>query len=324
MKRYSESKIAVIASSLFTEGGDWRSIYFYTKHLGSVGESVVLIQAGKKRSFRQFLASSFFSPRIIVNGLGTCLRWPVLVLCLLRKDVRIYPHETRYMIDQIRDESPRKYRLLARIMRRNPILCVSRLAERQYRERFQAQRTHVVYECPGSVETPPLDADKVHIVMVGSINERKGADLFGRVADLAAVDRPDWRFHWVGALATMQPIYQSPNVVWHGWLWNSLDLVRQCDLFFLSSIDDPCPLAALEALQLGKRCIAYRETGTAELIESLPGCAVFGDHQPEAALKALELALGFSEPESSNIIRAMIGQRTGIEKFSEMIEEAMK
>jgi glycosyltransferase involved in cell wall biosynthesis len=152
----------------------------------------------------------------------------------------------------------------------------------------------VVYECPGDVEPLQLDQSKTHIVMVGSINERKGVELFSQVADLASVAHPDWQFHWIGSKATTSPLYQSPKVLWHGWQWNPRDIVRQCDVFFLSSIDDPCPLAALEALQLGKRCVAYRNTGTAELIEGLDGCAVFEDHQVSCAYVCIQAALDHS------------------------------
>lgn len=126
--------------------------------------------------------------------------------------------------------------------------------------------------------------------MVGSINERKGVELFSKVADLAAKSHPSWQFHWIGSKATINELYESPMVTWHGWQWNPRDIVRQCDLFFLSSIDDPCPLAALEALHMGKGCVAYQATGTAELIKEVRGCAVFEEYNEDKALTALEVA----------------------------------
>jgi len=291
MQRYRNSRVTILASSLFSEGGDWRSIYFFAKHLESQGEAVAMVHIGGKRGFRQMLAAAVSAPRLLVNGLGTLARWPVLLICLWRKDVRIYLHETGYALDQFQSHSPLRYRLLVKILRRNPVLCVSKQAEAHYRERFGSTRTHVVYECPGDIEPSLLDPDKTHIVMVGSINERKGVELFSRVADLSAETHPGWQFHWIGSKATMDNLYQSPKVTWHGWQWNPQDIVRQCDVFFLSSIDDPCPLAALEALHMGKRCVAYTNTGTAELILGVPGCAVFDDYAVEAASLALNAAM---------------------------------
>lgn len=291
MKRYSQSRVTILASSLFSEGGDWRSIYFFAKHLEAQGDAVAMVHVGGKRGFRQMCGAAVYAPRLLVNGLGTLVRWPVLLICLLRKDIRIYLHETGYVLDQFQGQAPLRYRILARILGRNPILCVTKQAEAHYRERFGSTCTHVVYECPGDVEPPALDPDKTHIVMVGSINERKGVELFSRVADLAAEAHPDWQFHWIGGKATMKDLYQSPKVTWHGWQWNPRDIVRQCDLFFLSSIDDPCPLAALEALHMGKRCVAYKNTGTAELIEGVPGCAVYTEFDPDAARVVLSSAI---------------------------------
>jgi glycosyltransferase involved in cell wall biosynthesis len=298
MHRYYNSRITILASSLFTEGGDWRSIYFFAKQLEARGEAVAMVHAGGKRGFRQTCSAGVFAPRLLVNGLGTLTRWPVLLICLLRKEVRIYLHETGYVLDQFQRQSILRYSVVAKVLRRNPVLCVSKQAEIHYRERFGSTRTHVVYECPGDVEPPLLDLEKTHIVMVGSINERKGVELFSQVADLAAEAHPDWQFHWIGGQASMNTLYQSPKITWHGWQWNPRDIMRQCDLFFLSSIDDPCPLAALEALHMGKPCVAYRATGTAELIEDMEGCAVFNEYSVADALEALEIS--FNNLDSTN------------------------
>lgn len=58
-------------------------------------------------------------------------------------------------------------------------------AEASYRERFGSLNTKVVYECPGDVDAPELDPLLKHIVMVGSIVDLKGVELFSQVADLA-------------------------------------------------------------------------------------------------------------------------------------------
>ena len=288
MKRYAKSEVAILISSLFSEGGDWRSIYFFAKRLEAQGRSIALVSVNAKRGFRQMWAAAVFAPRLLVNGLGTLTKWPMLLICLWRKDARIYLHETGYMLDEFKACSPYRYRILSRILSRNPLLCVSKQAEEMYRQRFGSARTHVVYECPGDVRPPDLDPSKKNIVMVGSINERKGAELFSRVADLAAEKHPEWVFHWIGSKASMNKLYQSENVTWHGWQWNPREFVYQCDLFFLSSIDDPCPLAALEAIHMGKRCVAFSGTGTAELISNLENCEIFSHFSEQAALAAID------------------------------------
>lgn len=324
MNRYRDARIVVLASTIHSEGGDWRSVYVLARHLEMQGESAPLINLGSKRSLRQFLAAVVFSPRLVVNGLGTALRWPVLLACLVRPNIALYLHETNYMLEQARDTKRVRFRFLQWVLRRNLLLCVSEQAETLYREHFGASRTHVVYECiGGDVEGGLFDPKKTHIVMVGSINERKGADLFSRVADLAAERHPDWQFHWVGGMATMDSIYQSDRVTWHGWQWVPKDVVSRCDLFFLSSLDDPCPLAALEAGSMGKRLVAYRETGTAEIIDGLRGCRVFETYEPDAVTAAIEEALGDGKGVGSGIQEA-VKSISGVEAFVDRLDQAMQ
>jgi len=247
----------------------------------------------------------------LVNGLSTLSRWPVLLIALFRKDALIYLHETGYILDQFQKHRPFRYLLAAKILKRNPVLCVSKQAQAHYCTRFSSTRTHVVYECPGNIDPPVLDPQKIHIVMVGSINERKGAELFSRVADLAADSYPNFRFHWVGTMATLSKLYQSSNVTWHGWQWNPSAIVRQCNIFFLSSIDDPCPLAALEALHMGKGCIAFQETGTAELIRGVRCCSVFVEYSATSALSSLvEVASSITSVNKSDLFSSLLMQTT--------------
>jgi len=321
MKRYAKSEVAILISSLFSEGGDWRSIYFFAKRLEAQGRSIALVSVNAKRGFRQMWAAAVFAPRLLVNGLGTLTQWPMLLICLWRKDARIYLHETGYMLDEFKASSPYRYRIVSRILSRNPLLCVSKQAEEMYRQRFGNVRTHVVYEYTGEGPHEGLiDQSKRNIVMVGSINERKGAELFSKVADLAADLNTDWQFHWVGSLATMNAIYLSENVNWHGWQWQPGKIVEQCDVFFLSSVDDPCPLAALEAMQQGLQIVAYGKTGTAEIIKEVVGCGVFKDYSADKAMDCLAKTLRtVSEPEA---VKEKARTIVGVEAFYKRIEEA--
>jgi glycosyltransferase involved in cell wall biosynthesis len=289
--RYSQYELAILGTTFFTEGGDWRSIYLYARKEEARGRKIVIINPRSKRGLRQTLAVWAFARRVVVNALASFDSWLVLSMCLARNDVHIYLHETEYALDSYKQLHPLRYQLLAFILSRNPVFCVSKKAEFLYRDRFGSKITHVVYECPEDCLAEKLDTNFVHIVNVGSLNERKGVDFFSRVADLAEEKHPKWRFHWVGGVATMSQLYRSPNVTWHGFMWHPNELVKQCMVFFLSSIDDPCPLSAIEALQAGIGCVVYKKTGTEELLYSRSDCGVYHEYTPQSALRALENVL---------------------------------
>jgi len=61
MQRCRNNRLTILASSLFSEGGDWRSIYFFAKYLESRGEPVAMVHVGGKRGFRQACSNDLLS-----------------------------------------------------------------------------------------------------------------------------------------------------------------------------------------------------------------------------------------------------------------------
>jgi glycosyltransferase involved in cell wall biosynthesis len=318
--RYRSLDLVIVGYSLYSEGGDWRSIHLYFRDAQQKGRRVHLVDGRRGDGLRQLLAAGAFAPRIIVNALASLEHWPCALLCLLRRDTFIYLHETEHALDQFQRQHPLHYRLLARVLRNNPLLCVSRQAEALYQQRFGSTRTHVVYENVRAPEAAIFAPGRRQVVMVGSMDARKGVDLFSRVADLAAGKFPEWQFHWIGGGAH-GPLYLSEHVRWHGWQPAASAFLAQADAFFLSSVDDPCPLAALEALALGKRCVAYGHTGIAELVQGIAGCEVYQAYSPEAALAALNRA--FQCEVDLEAIRARVLSNTSGQAFAARFEDVL-
>ena len=208
----------------------------------------------------------------------------------------IYLHETDFIFDKLERERPERYLAFAEAAREFNFLCVSERQRNMLARRFGARNATVVYNTsPVELDTPPVATEHLdpgaplRIVMVGTVQPRKGVDLFSRVADKAAELGLPWTFHWAGWTAS-DAVYRSPHVEFVG----NLDaegvaaFIAAADIFFLSSEDDPFPLSCLEALQQMKRLIAYRKTGMSEVIDGMSGCAVYEHHTPEAAFKALQ------------------------------------
>jgi hypothetical protein len=119
----------VVGASFLTDGGDWRSIYLHIANAQASGRAALVVNPCGKRGIRQTLATWAFTGRVIVNGLSAFDSWLVLVMCLMRPDIRVYLHETEYALDAYRQSRSVRYRLLKRIFGRDPILCVSGKAE---------------------------------------------------------------------------------------------------------------------------------------------------------------------------------------------------
>jgi glycosyltransferase involved in cell wall biosynthesis len=299
---YRSRKLVIVGYDFQSEGGAWRSINRYFRYAEAQGESVMLIDRRKQATFRQLLAAVCFSPRILFNGIGPFYRWEGILAGLLRKDIFIYLHDTAHGVGGYARQHPWKFRCFRVILKRNTVLCVSEQMQEYYRNEFGVQRSHVVREAVALPTPPEFEPGLRHIMMVGSMDERKGVPLFSEVAALAAKKKLPWKFHWVGALASRSLGELSRHVQWWGWQDAPLELTRRADVFFLSSVDDPLPLACLEAMMLGKRCVVYRQTGIAEMIQGVQGCAIFENYSSAAAFSALEKVLEVA-PDSSRLTR---------------------
>jgi glycosyltransferase involved in cell wall biosynthesis len=301
-KFYGSRELVLIGYDLHSEGGAWRSIYRYFRHEEVEGRPVMLIDRRKQATMRQMAAAVCLSPRILLNGLDPFYRWEGILACLFRKDIYIYLHDTAHMLDRYARQHPWKFRLFRMIVRRNPVLCVSEQMRDYYRLEFGSRQIHVVHEAVAIPVAPDFEPGFCHIVMVGSVEERKGVKLLSDVAELAAVRALPWKFHWVGALASQSVGTLSEHVRWWGWQDAPHEFVRKADLFFLSSVDDPLPLACLEAMALGRRCVVYRNTGIAELLAGVRGCSVYEDYSTKVAFRAINDALA-EKPDSTRLGR---------------------
>lgn len=304
-----------------SEGGAWRSIYRYFRHVEAQGETVMLIDRRRQGTFRQLLAAVCFSPCILFNGIGPFYRWEGILACLWRKDILIYLHDTAHGVDSYARQHPGKFRFFRRILKRNPVLCVSEQMREYYRKEFGVNRSHVVHEAVALPTPPDFEAGLRHIVMVGSMDERKGVPLFSEVAALAAAKNLPWKFHWVGALASRSLGELSPKVCWWGWQDAPWEFLRQSDVFFLSSMDDPLPLACLEAMMMGKRCVVYRQTGIAELIDGIRGCAVFENHSAADAFRGLEKVMA-ETPDSARLAQ-IAEENVSVPVFAAKIQQVI-
>ncbi|MEU3730465.1 glycosyltransferase family 4 protein [Streptomyces sp. NPDC033538] len=213
--------------------------------------------------------------------------------------VFLYAHETEHVMAYEAEHQTLRHKEMLRLLPRLSVLCVSSAQADMFRA-LGVTDPVVVYN------TVPQDTHRVRarvapdarprIVMVGSMQDRKGLDIFSRVAELASAEGLPWRFAWIGhrtpRIASSTLV--SDRVTWMGSL--SRARVREelaaSDVFFLSSVDDPMPLSVVEAVQQRLRVVTYRRVGSHEVLDGVPGYRSFADYTPRAALEALRAVLG--------------------------------
>jgi glycosyltransferase involved in cell wall biosynthesis len=214
------------------------------------------------------------------------------------KSVTLYAHETEYVMNFEGGEHALRHQELLSLLPKLKVLCVSTAQADMFRQLGVSDPVVVYNTVPRDTHRPRArrtPGERPRIVMVGSMQDRKGLDLFSRVAELAYVQGLPWRFAWIGHKTWRigSSTLLSDRVEWMGAL--SRDRVREelaaSDVFFLSSVDDPMPLSVVEAVQQRLRTITYHRVGSREVLEGVPGYRSFAEYTPEAALDALRRVL---------------------------------
>ena len=300
----------------------------FTKEMSSLGYNCHNLHLKRRiKTAREAGLMAMRSDRIIFNSAKVFRHKNALWLinAILRRGFTPYffLHETNWDFDLLAQRRPRVYRRLKFYLKRGHVLCVSGQQEKQVKRRFGVGVSTVVYEnyrlFSGrplmTMSTAPINLDaSLNILMVGSLNARNGVELFSKLADLAKTRGRKWRFRWVGR-GDIKSLYQSANVDWLG-AEGGEDLRHRyldADIVFISSVDDAMPLAALDAIQMYRRVVAYGGVGAADIIGDVAGCAVYQTHAPEHALKALEAAA--SEPIDLEQYRRLTNDFADMEAF---------
>ena len=291
--KFKHSRVVIIDQFNESGGADY-PIRNYLRYLERAGEGVHLIKFMERYGTISLLLSFIFSNKILVNGLRPLKYWRLILFLFFKKKIIVYLHETDWIFRNYKSRNKLKYFVLSLILKNRVVICTSRLHKEFIEKTFETETVHVVYNNIGERFTIPRLDGVVNILMVGSVQERKGVNLFSELADYALEKGETWKFFWLGGGSLDVPsLYFSNNVEWLGKADSTVvhDCIGKSDLFFLSSVDDPFPLSCLEALYQFKRCVVYVNTGTAEIISGISGCAVYSDYAFQDGYLAIKKAL---------------------------------
>ncbi|WP_052852504.1 glycosyltransferase family 4 protein [Streptomyces avicenniae] len=241
---------------------------------------------------------------VLINSLAPFWRSPIangLVEGLLDagRTVMLYAHETEYVFNYEAERSAERHVEMLKLLPRMTVLCVSKAQADMFRQLGVTDPIVIYNTVPRDIHRTQASrtvSERPRMVMVGTVQDRKGVDLFSRVAELAHARGLPWRFSWVGwkTPRIARRTLLSDRVEWMGAL--SRDRVREelaaSDVFFLSSVDDPMPLSVVEAVQHRLRIATFHRVGSREVLEGVSGYRAYTEYTPEAALDALAAVLG--------------------------------
>ncbi len=320
----SQESVTIIVDRFNASGGaDYPIRYFYN-HQRNRGRKVLFLEFLLKYGNIKLLLTGLLGSRIIINSIRQLLYFRILFFAFIRKDVCIYLHETDWVFNRIKKENKLKFAILIYILKQTKVLCVSKSQKEWLYSTYGIAKTHVVYNTIGDRE-PPGAKDENMVLMVGSIQARKGVSLFSRVADLSKERKLPFSFVWVGGGNFNDAnLYFSKNVEWVGYKENVYvdRILKKCKIFFLSSQDDPFPLSVFEALDNGVKCVSYKNTGSADVLSMIKGCCVFDEYGERDALNAI---LSANEGAMDiDTAKKYVRVTAGIEAFSGRITDALK
>lgn len=258
-------------------------------------------QPGFWKSLKRFFRNKTGPTVFLFNAFGAMVSWrslAVMALNALRlKAAQVaYWHDASIIIRRLAglEEGPVLKRLGPRIRARLALTLLANsrtyhwAASRIVKQAIMLysgvvpERITVVYEAVDLNRYTPRDraapssGRSLRVCGVGEPTYRKGVDLFVRTATRLQQRAPGaYEFVWYGASEedirkwdlrwADVDCLQAP-MTWHGWSDNLGDLLRECDALFLSSREDPFPIAALEALACDIPVFSLDTSGTCEIL----------------------------------------------------------
>ncbi len=286
--------ICIIGDDFGTTSGVAYPILNYFKYMQVCSDSKIeFILVKRTMSANYIIEKAMNFSYIIINSLAFFFRYPkasTVIKNLGNKFIYVYAHETDFTIQYEKRNNSRNFNEFIKIAPDLFFLCVSRAQQKLFQS-YGWRKTSVIYNCIDYIEDGKYDnlmhIKKKTVLMAGTIQDRKGIALFCKVADI--LTKEGYTFVWVGALTNKCTHKLSENVQFLGFKHRDqvLDLIKACEIFFLSSVDDPFPLSLLEAAAFNKKIVSYASVGSYEVFYNISGYQPFFRYNTVDACSAI-------------------------------------
>lgn len=171
------------------------------------------------------------------------------------------------------------------------------------------------------------DGGRPLVAMCGLAQPRKGSDTFFELA----TKLPQYDFAWIGpwgppetdqndAVFERYAAADLANFYTTGLTDNPYAHLGHADAFVLTSRKDPNPLVVAEALVLGRKVVAFAETGASvEMLEN-HGYALTGPPDVERLVSFLPKVVGSAPPWQAHVAESVSARVDGPVKFGKLNE----
>jgi len=315
-------KAIFIVDELSTWGGGSTPLLNFFRFQGYDQSSYKLFILRSRFGFFKVLISFLFQKNIIIVGFDPLKYLTILMLASLKKNLILYPQTVQYQLSQFFHSFARNL-FFTFLMERKKIACVSDFQKKYFIKNFKSKNIEnigaIIFTEPDLIGRNN-NPEKTKVLMIGYFSKLKGVNFYSEVADLAKEEGLNYEFYWLGDGPTDQ-LYLSKNVVWLGYSANPKFSLSKMDIMFLSSSEDSIPLVFYEALELGKRCVVYKNTGVANIAKSIEGCEVYDKYLPFEALRALDRSknINLNLKQASSALQVYANQESFNTKLNNLI-----
>ncbi|EDX87191.1 glycosyl transferase, group 1 family protein [Synechococcus sp. PCC 7335] len=289
MPKPSLKSIYVVSHHWAAGGKPLDSLWFSQAACLQHGLQLKFVWNGKANSLRKLLPARW----VVFDSIGALAFWYGPKLHALAKfsgkKIAVYWHETEWEIEAGIAKCSRRYPSVRYALKdphvRHFHVCQAGLdtLAKQY-----AVKPDNLYLLPNISDSSrllryslPLPSEPYLYVACGRVKARKGPDLFLEIAKQTLAYNPKAKFVWIGSFersgqfseaaiaASIRDQGLEHAVTFTGEQQDPTPILAKASAFLLTSRDDPLPKVLMEALALGKSCIAFDVGGVADLLGQL-------------------------------------------------------
>ena len=289
-------KVLVVSHHAKGGGKPLDSLWFSANTCLSSGIALEFLHSKKIQDLKKMM----WSKRVLFDGIGSLSgRFGLLyyyLAVILNKRIALYWHETEYSIERFQNLSSKNKHILNKIITNKNVLHfhVCEYGINMLQAKFGIGKKNVyklnnITESAFLLNTPlPIKLNSDLFVACGTVFHRKGVDLFIDIAQAVLKHKPNAIFIWIGKFTSdrycegsiMDELTKRDlrgKVIFTGEVARPDIIIAQAKAFLLTSRDDPMPKVLMEALALGKECIAFDVGGVSELLSHYGTLIPFGD-----------------------------------------------